>query len=106
MTLLQFSLLLVACLHSASALKCFTKNGYDSTVTTCAEQQTQCLYVQLPSSVIQACMTVQQCAELLDEVTAIGYPGKCCSEDLCNRNEQDFETTTQTTTSAFLDGPQ
>nr|AKD58859.1 Prod1 [Cynops orientalis] len=106
MTLLPFSLFLVMCLHSATALKCFTKNGDDSTVTTCAEEQTRCLYIQLPSSVIQECNTAQQCAMVLEEATAIGYPGKCCSEDLCNRSEQDIETTTQSTTPAFLDGPQ
>ncbi|KAJ1125809.1 hypothetical protein NDU88_004227 [Pleurodeles waltl] len=100
MTLLPFSLLLVACLHSATALKCFTSNGGDKTVTTCAEDETQCLYIQLPSNVIQECKTAQQCAEVLDEVIAIGYPGKCCSEDFCNQSEQDIETTTQTTTSA------
>nr|2JVE_A Chain A, Prod 1 [Notophthalmus viridescens] len=73
---------------SHMALKCFTRNGDDRTVTTCAEEQTRCLFVQLPYSEIQECKTVQQCAEVLEEVTAIGYPAKCCCEDLCNRSEQ------------------
>nr|AKD58860.1 Prod1 [Batrachuperus londongensis] len=87
MKLLLLSVMLVAVLHSAAALQCYTRDGNGlTTVTTCREDQTQCLYIKLPSSMVQECKTGKQCQEVAEEATAIGYQAKCCSENLCNKS--------------------